>query len=469
MEKVTTMKGDETNSFKNLEVVRIFNKFIHNEATGGIILLLCALIAVIFASVPGGEWFDNIWNTQAGINIGDFSLNMSLRGWINDALMAIFFFTVGLEIKREMTVGQISSFKRAFLPTVAAVGGMLMPALIFTIFNHGTPTAHGWGIPMATDIAFAIGVISLLGSRVPTSLKVFLTALAIVDDLGAIIVLAIFYPTHGLHLMYLLGALAVVLIVLLLNKLKLRSIFMYCLAGIFIWYFIYKSGIHATIAGVILAMLIPCNAEVNCNAFSTKIGRLLNRFKEATTDDGDMLTNPQEQHIIHLMHGELESVDPYLHRFESSLHPLVCYLIMPLFALANAGVAMDFGAFTGGAPHVAFGILFGLLLGKPLGIFLFSFIAIKLGLAERPIGASWLQLFCVSILGGIGFTMSIFISNLAFADPAMVNIAKISILLTSSLAAILGLIALNLCCRKKADRIEADEIMPVKKAKKQRN
>ena len=458
-------EGASTKPLENLEIVRTFNKFVHNEATGGILLLLCAVIAVVFASVPGGQWFDAFWDNQAGIHIGNFSLDMTLRGWVNDALMAIFFFTVGLEIKREMTVGQISSVKRAILPTLAALGGMLMPALIYAACNAGTDTLHGWGIPMATDIAFAIGLISLLGSKVPTSLKVFLTALAIVDDLGAIIVLAIFYPAHGLHLVYLLWVLFIVLFVMLLNRLKIQYKFIYVIAGIFMWYFTYKSGIHATIAGVILAMLVPVKAEVNSSAFIAKISRLLNRYKDVAADDQDILTNPQEQHIIHQMHNEIKSVDPFIHRFESALHPFVCFLIMPLFALANAGVAMDFSSFTGGFPHVALGIFLGLFLGKPLGIFLFSWLAIKCKIAEKPIGANWIQLLSVSVLGGIGFTMSIFISNLAFSDVATINMAKIAILLTSTLAAIAGLAALKATCRKTATRIQPEDILPNKSEK----
>lgn len=451
------------NSHKNIEILKTFNKFIHNQATSGILLLVCAIVAIIFASVPGGEWFGAFWDKEAGFKIGDASLSMSIRAWINDALMAIFFFTVGLEIKRELLVGHLSSVRRAVLPTFAALGGMLIPALIYALVNIGKDTIGGWGIPMATDIAFAIGVISILGAKVPTSLKIFLTALAIVDDLGAIVILAIFYPAHALEFTYLIYVLAIVVILLLLNKFKVHFRFIYVFAGILMWYFTYKSGVHATISGVLLAMCIPAKAEVNGAAFMTKITQLLNRFKVATMEDDDILTNPEEQHIIHLMNRETEKVDSDLHHFESTLHPYVCYLIMPLFALANAGVTMDLSVFSSGAYSVSFGVMFGLLIGKPLGIFAFSYLAIKTKLAERPIGVNWSQLFAVAILGGIGFTMSIFVTNLAFADPEVVNLAKISILVTSSLAAIIGLYALSSTCRTKATRLTPDQIMPKKK------
>lgn len=432
------------------DVLRTFTRFFKNEAAGGVILLICAVIAVTFASVSGGEWFDRIWEHKAGLHFGNFSLEMSLRDWINDALMAIFFFTVGLEIKREMLVGQLSSFKRSILPILGALGGMIVPAVIYALFNAGTPTAHGWGIPMATDIAFAVGVLSLLGNRVPVSLKVFLTALAIVDDLGAIIVLAIFYPSHALHFGYLAIALAILLVMYLVNRFaRHSSLLLIAVPGLLVWYFIYLSGVHATIAGVLVAMVTPAQALINNKRFTIRTDRLLQRFKNVMKDDEDMLTNAEEQHIIHSLHREIERVDPLMHRFESELHPIVTYLIMPLFALANAGVAMDFSALSSGVPAVAMGIFFGLFVGKPLGIFLFSFLGIKLKLASQPQGASLLQLASVAVLGGIGFTMSIFVSNLAFADPHMVSMAKISILVTSTLAALTALLVLSLTCKDK--------------------
>ena len=401
---------------RNREILQTFNRFFNNESTAGVLLLICAVIAVILASVPGGEWFDRLWDTEAGLEIGGFSLDMTLRHWVNDALMAVFFFVVGLEIKREMLVGQLSSFKRSILPILAALGGMLVPAGIFWIFNAGHPDSiRGWGIPMATDIAFAIGILSLMGKRVPASLKVFLTALAIVDDLGAIIVLAIFYPTHALHLEYLVYVGVIMGILVLFNSARLKNKYLYLIPGVIMWYFTYKSGIHATIAGVLLAMTIP--SKRNVDAISRR---------------------------------EIPSL---LHKLEQKLHPAVTYIIMPLFALANAGVAINFGNLAeNGLSAVSLGIFFGLLAGKPAGIFLFSFLSIKLKLAARPEDVTWMQLASIGILGGIGFTMSIFINNLAFSSPELMDIGKISILITSATAALLGLAAMSATCKRDIHR-----------------
>lgn len=384
------------------------NALLHNEAAVGILLLACALVAVAMASFPETMWFDKMWNKDGSITVGDFSITMSIRHWINDALMAIFFFVVGLEIKKEMLIGRLSSLKKSALPVMAAIGGMIVPALIFTAFNAGNPeTSGGWGIPMATDIAFAIGIISLLGSRVNPGLKVFLTALAIVDDLGAIIVLAIFYPSHALHFGWLVMAGIVLVILFLFNRGKLDNRYFYIIAGLFLWYFILMSGIHATVAGVLLAMTIPSKGHS----------------------------------------GEYH--DSLMHRFERGLRPFVNFVVIPLFALANAGVALDFSSFSGnGIPTVSLGIFFGLLVGKPVGILLLSWIGVKFRIASLPDGIRWSQVAAMGILGGIGFTMSIFINSLAFRDPGLTDIGKMSILLTSAVAAVLGIIMLWLTCRK---------------------
>ena len=430
-----------------LEARNFFNRFLHNESVGGILLLICAIISLVCANVPELNFFHEIWKQDAGITVGNFSLNMKIEHWINDGLMAIFFFVVGLEIKREMLVGELSSFKHAALPIFAAVGGMLVPAAIFTIFNGGTPSANGWGIPMATDIAFAIGILSLLGNRVPVGLKVFLTALAIVDDLGAIIVLAIFYPTHALHLDMLLYALFVVAFLYLMNRNKVKGLLFYIIPGVVLWWLILQSGIHATIAGVILALTIPSRTVINEVRFSVRMKYLLQKFKEVSNSEIEVLANPDQQHIIHQMDNHIEEINPLMHKFESALHPWVTFLIMPVFALANSGVELSGGIMQDSIPPVAMGIFFGLLLGKPIGIFLFSLLSVKLRLAELPSGTNWKQVFALGTIAGIGFTMSIFIDSLAFDDPMLVNIGKAAILGTSSLAAILGLIAVAATCK----------------------
>lgn len=396
----------------------ILNSLLHNEATVGIVLLLCAIAAVSMASFPQTRWFGELWGKDMGIIIGDFSLKMSLRHWINDALMAIFFFVVGLEIKAEMLAGHLSSIKKAALPVLAAAGGMVVPALIYSVFNIGDPAAErGWGIPMATDIAFAIGIISILGSRVPVGLKIFLAALAVVDDLGAIIVLAIFYPSHALHTGWMILAAATFIILFIFNRRKLRNRWLYILPGFFLWYFVYQSGIHATVAGVLLSMVIPSRGKS----------------------------------------GELK--DSMLKSFEHGMKPYVNFLVMPLFALANAGVALDFSMFSGDAiPGVSLGIFFGLLVGKPLGIFLVSWLGVKMKFASLPEGIRWNQVVAMGILGGIGFTMSIFINSLAFTDPALTDMGKMSILIASASAAIIGLAVLRMTCPSEKESYDVKNI-----------
>lgn len=433
------------------EIRNIFNTFFHNESTGGILLLVCAVFAVLATNIESLSAFDNFWERPAGVSVGDFSIGMSIRHWVNDGLMAVFFFVVGLEIKREILVGELSSFRHASLPVFAAIGGMVTPALIYALFNSSVPeSASGWGISMATDIAFAIGIISLLGKRVPLSLKIFLTALAIVDDLGAIIVLALFYPSHDLHLIYLLYAAATMAGLAFMNFINFRNKYVYVIAGIILWYFVYRSGVHATIAGVLLAIVTPAKSVINELRFGTKLQYLLDKFKISGNAEIQVIANPEQQHIIHSMHKMVEKVDPLMHRFESKLHPWVTYFIMPVFALANAGVLLNFDAFAqaDGLPAVSKGIFFGLLLGKPIGIFTFSWLTIKIGMAQKPSGTNWSQLLAVGILGGIGFTMSIFINNLAFSDPGTIALGKITILFTSVCSALIGLMTLYISTKK---------------------
>ena len=389
----------------------LMHRLLHSDMTGGVLLMACAVTAVLAANIPAMEGLHRLWDTALTVSFGDNTLSMPLRTWIDDVLMAVFFFSVGLEIKRELLVGELSTRKKAMLPMFAALGGMIFPAVIYTVFNAGTPSSGGWGIPMATDIAFAIGVLSLLGTRCPVGLKVLLVALAVVDDIGAIIVLALFYPSHDIHLIYLVYAAVTVLVLLAVNKAGIRSALVYLALGVVLFVFVFRSGIHATIAGVVLAMTIP-----------------------ARTSKGDVraFTGP----------------DSLLCRMEAAVHPWVNFLIMPLFALANAGVVVDTASLGGPMPAVIPGIFFGLLFGKPLGILVFSWLAVKLGLAGLPEGTKWRQVLALGILGGIGFTMSIFIDNLAFTDMRLINAGKLAILATSFLAACAGLAALYMTTNK---------------------
>ncbi len=442
------MKNTLRKSVTTFEMRKFFKDFLHNESVGGILLLICAVISLVCANVPELGFFHDLWKQEAGITVGDFSISMKIEHWINDGLMAIFFFVVGLEIKREMLVGELSSFKHAALPIFAAVGGMLVPAFIYFLFNNGTPSESGWGIPMATDIAFALGILSLLGKRVPLGLKIFLTALAIVDDLGAIIVLAIFYPTHSLHFNMLLYAALVVVFLLILNRRKVTNVLLYIIPGILLWWLVLQSGIHATIAGVILALTIPSRTVINELRFYVRMKELLARFKANSNSEIEVLANPHQQHIIHQIDNHVQEINPLMHKFEAALHPWVTFAIMPLFALANSGVEMDFGSFGSSIPPVVSGIFFGLLLGKPAGIFLFSLLSVKLKIAELPVGVKWGQVLALGVIAGIGFTMSIFIDSLAFDNVELINMGKATILVTSSLAAILGLAAIALTCKK---------------------
>nr|MBC7611430.1 Na+/H+ antiporter NhaA [Pseudopedobacter sp.] len=392
----------------------IYKKFKKNESKAGIFLIVCVLLSIIIANSTIANYFNDFLNFKFGFELGSIALNFSSLSWINDGLMAVFFLYVGLEIKREIIDGELKSIKQASLPIIAAIGGMLVPALLFSFVNIGTLTHKGWGIPMATDIAFAIGILSLLGNRVPNSLKVFLTALAIVDDLGAILVIAVFY-TSDIHATFLLYAAGVFAFQMALNYFGVKKLIFYIIPGMVLWYFIHHSGIHATIAGVLTAIAIPANAEKR-------------------------------------KHSPLE-------KLESLLSNPVSYIIMPLFALANTNIRFESEMMKGLTNPLGLGILAGLFIGKPLGITLASWMAIKFKVAKKPRAASWKQLSGVGILGGIGFTMSIFVSILSFASPLFQLEAKFSILVASISAATTGYIFLNYLS-KKADSEKVKSTKP---------
>lgn len=371
--------------------------FIESEKTGGLLLILCTIISLLIANSSIGVSYVSMWETSLGTH--------SLTEWINDGLMAIFFFLIGLELIENVKDGDLSDIRSAMLPVSAAIGGMLVPAGIFLAFNWGTPTESGAGIPMATDIAFALGVLSLLGSRVPMSLKVFLTALAVIDDLGAIIVIAVFYSTD-LSAMYLLGALGVFILLMLLNKvLKVQSLIPYLIGGVVMWYLMLNSGVHATIAGVLLAITIPYKKGVKGKE---NPNRILQYF----------------------------------------LHYPVAFFILPVFALANTAIHLEGNWDSAIAEPFSLGILLGLIVGKPLGIGLFSFLSVKVKLCKLPDDINWAKLFSVGILGGIGFTMSIFIALLAFDDHFIINESKLMIMLASLASGIIGFATLNLVLKK---------------------
>lgn len=399
-------------------------RFWDSEARGGLILFGFAVAAFILANSPASSWYFDLKKMLISLNVGGWSLEKTLASWVKDFLMAFFFLLVGLEIKREIVMGELSNPRQAALTIVAALGGMIVPALIYTALNAGGPGQPGWGVPMATDIAFAIGVLSLLGKRVPLGLKVFLTAFAIVDDLGAVLVIAFFY-TSGLNLLALLISLGFFALALLAGRLKVTRLSIYLLIGAFMWYFMLESGVSPTVAAVLLALAVPVTRRIS-------LPDLQSQLDEAARKNPEMLEAAME----HLEKTLVRAQSP-LHRLEHALHPWSTYLIMPVFAFFNAGVTLS-GA---GLGAVGMGAFLGLLLGKPLGILLVCWLAVRLGIAVLPAGVNWPMILGAGFLGGIGFTMSLFVAALGFADaPALLDQAKLGVLASSVVAAIIGLL-----------------------------
>lgn len=373
-------------------LTKLFREFFESERAGGLILVGCTLVSILLTNSGAGEGWLHFWHARLDLSFGGIPLDYSVEHWVNDGLMAIFFLLVGLEIERELYVGELADFKKALLPIIAAVGGMLVPAGVHFLFNRGTPFEHGFGIPMATDIAFALGVLSLLGNKVPASAKIFLTALAIIDDLGAILVIAVFY-TKSLSLLWLAAALGIFLLLLLFNKLNINKLIFYIIPGVVMWYCMLRSGIHATLSGVLLAFAIPFRKEP--------------------------AVNPSEL-------------------IQHALHKPVAFFILPAFALANTGILLSPGWAASLGSSGSLGIILGLVLGKPAGILLCCWLAIRSGLCRLPEDIRWSHLAGLGVLAGIGFTMSIFIANLAFDQPEAIQYSKIAILAASLLASLVG-------------------------------
>ncbi|GAB4468388.1 MAG: Na+/H+ antiporter NhaA [Anaerolineae bacterium] len=416
-----------------------FNEFFKLESSSGILLLFFTVVALIWANSPWSASYFELWeHTYLTIGIGGWSLSETLIHWINDGLMAVFFFVVGMEIKREVLVGQLSSPRQAALPIAAAIGGMVLPALMYTALNATGAGAGGWGVPMATDIAFTLGLLALLGSRVPTSLKVFFTALAIADDLGAILVIALFYSSDIMW-SSLLVALAIFIVLLIMNRvLHINRPIPYALLGIGLWLAFLYSGIHATLAGVLLAMVIPARNDIARDDFIDKAYEVLRSYEQSCCDVPETLADHDLRDALQDLEALIDKVQSPLQQLEHALHPWVTYGILPLFALANAGVALGGSSFDALVTPVSVGIVLGLVMGKSIGISLFSWLAVRLGLADLPEGLKWRQLVAASWLAGIGFTMSIFIANLAFEGSNLLEAAKFGIIIASLLAAVLG-------------------------------
>jgi NhaA family Na+:H+ antiporter len=417
------------------------SRFIHLEYTSGIVLLISVIVAITWANSPYHEFYENLWHINFSIGFDTSVLSQPLHIWINDGLMAIFFFVIGLELKREFMEGELSSLQKAALPMTAALGGMLMPAIIYYAFNQGSDAAHGWGIPMATDIAFALALLSMASKHIPSSIKIFLSALAVADDLGAVLVIAFFY-TAEINFMPLLIAGAFLLVLVIGNLLGVRNSMFYLIIGLGVWTGFLLSGVHATIAGVLVAFTIPAVTKINEQIYSSNLRKLSYDFEVDIPEKGSLITPKQNKTIQAIKTLSMAAETP-LQTIEHALHPWVAFGIMPLFALANAGIVINADFFSSVINPVSIGVAAGLIIGKFIGILLFCWIMVKLGLASLPDQANWKHIAGVALLAGIGFTMSLFISDLAFKDPALIDQAKYGILIASVVAGILGTLILN--------------------------
>ena len=430
------------------EFSRAFVDFLHKETSGGIVMLAATALALIIANSPMGDAYRELWTTYAGLVFGDWALKLSLGHWINDGLMAIFFFLVGLEIKRELLFGELNSFRRASLPVVAALGGAIIPALIFFALNRGGPYLDGWAIPMATDIAFAVTILALLGSRAPLWLKSFITALAIADDILAVLVIAVFY-TSGLDMGALIWAAVVVGGLLALNLSSVQKPAPYVFLAVLLWYFVLLSGIHATIAGVVAAAFVPASLrrtgkQPEAVDISQSVKILLDSIDVAATGGEEWEEVDAREAALEEIVEDASSSSAPLYRLEHAIHPWSAFVVLPVFAFANAGVEIPFATLLSSLTHpLTLGVALGLFVGKQLGITAFAWLAIRLGLGELPDVARWRQIWGGALLAGIGFTMSIFIASLAFTDYVVLDNAKIGIIVGSLASAIVGIIVLR--------------------------
>jgi Na+:H+ antiporter, NhaA family len=424
------------------KILRPVNAFIKNETAGGIVLFAAAVLALIVANSPLHELYHQLWLNKVSIGFGDFLISKTLHHWINDGLMSVFFFVVGLELKREIIAGELSNIRKAALPIAAGAGGMIVPALIYWAFNRGTAGVSGWGIPMATDIAFALGILYLLGSRVPISLKVFLTALAIADDIGAVLVIAFFYTSDISLLSLAIGSVFMAILVGG-NLLGVRSPVFYGIFGIGgLWLAFLMSGVHATIAGILAALTIPATVKIDSKGFIDSLKQYAAEFLEQ--EEGPKhLVSPGQLHVLEGITKSATAAQTPLQRLEHTMHPLVAFLVLPVFAFANAGITVTTDLFMQIASGVTLGVWFGLTFGKTIGIIAFSKVMVWLNWASLPDKVTWKQIYAVSLLASIGFTMSIFITELAFTDPQMILQAKLGIFIASGIGGTIGYLLLR--------------------------
>lgn len=431
-------------------IITPFEQFLQRATAGGIILMATTVLTLLLSNSPWSGAFARFWEIHLHLGLGGWQIDHSLHHWVNDGLMALFFFLVGLELKRELLAGELASSRDAALPVIAAIGGMLAPATIYHLFNPAGPAAAGWGIPMATDIAFAIGILVLLAWRIPRNLILFLTALAIADDLGAVLVIAIFY-TQNLHLGAMLVAGGLFALLILLNQGGVRHSLPYLLLGILLWYFVMASGIHATVAGILLAFTIPARPAVSPRQFDAHLRELQQHFHARATDPDavdDPLGNPRMAAIASNLRRATNTVLAPQQRMEQALSPWVTFAILPIFAMANAGINFSTVSLGMLFSPVALGTCAGLVLGKFFGISVASWLAVRLRLARLPRGVGWRHILGAAWLGGIGFTMSLFISQIAFSSATLQEAAKLGILIASPIAGVVGLTWLYLAGSK---------------------
>lgn len=420
-------------------------RFLNLETSGGIVMLVCAALAMAWANSPWLHAYETIFY-EMKISFSIASLKVLGKHpesiyWINDALMAAFFFLVGLEIKREVLIGELSSLKKAAVPLFAAIGGMVVPGAIYAAINWGEPSLRGWGVPMATDIAFALGVMALLGNRVPVALRVFLAALAIADDLGALIIIAAFYTEH-LELMNLALAGVCLSVMAGMNLMGVRRTLPYAVVGLLLWFFVLESGVHATIAGVLGALTIPVRSQVDTTNFMIFSRQRIDELEEEGKHGESIVTSPMQQGLVQSIEDACNKVQSPLHQLEHAMAPWIAFVIVPIFALANAGVPLQGDLTVLATSKVPLGVALGLVLGKPIGIMLASWMAVRLGLGTLPRGVTWKHLHGAAWLGGIGFTMSLFIATLAFPSRDDLNASKLAILVGSAIAGVVGLLIL---------------------------
>lgn len=416
-----------------------FEEFVHRTTTAGLLLMMTAVMALLLANSLLSSFYFHALHVPLGFHVGDFLLEKSVHHWINDGLMTLFFFMVGLELKRELLVGELADPKQALLPIIAALGGMVFPALFYTAFNLGGEGEAGWGIPMATDIAFALGVIALLAGRVPKSLIAFLVALAIVDDLGAVLIIAVFY-TENLSIPLLMAAAAITMLLILLNRLGVRSYTPYFVLATVLWLALLESGVHATLAGVITAFTIPALPRYDSRDFGRHVEHWLTDFKQAQPESGNVLHSQQQFALLQQLNHQVTGVSTPLQQLEHAMHLPVAFLVLPIFALANAGIILNLDAVLDSLTQpVTQGVMVGLIFGKLVGIALCAWMAVKFGVARLPEGVTMMQIVGVSLLGGIGFTMSIFIAEIGFmGNDDLINQAKLGILVASVISGVLG-------------------------------